>query len=534
MNLAFWKKSENKKESGSTVKAAIWGSDGYSGGTYVKSYDGQKNLGEIGPVVDYRLNFKALSLRSWQAYLESDIAKTVLDTYIKWIVDVGLKCKANPSKEILSSEIGGFDNTDAEAFNRRIEARWHVWAKSTKSTHGDRMSFNKLSQEIFKGAIIGGDQLVILRYVNRALKVQVVDGIHLSSPYSFAETEKIKIVHGIEIDKKTNKHIAYHVKISPTRWDRIPAYNKQGFQTAFLVLGSKYRADDERGIPIISASLESISKMDRYKEATVGSAEERQKVVWQVVHQAYSDGENPISDKIAFAFDADNEQNDELPQTIAGKQLASEVYATTNKQTFNNPIGAKLESLSSDNELSFKEFWDANADIVCGGIGIPPNVAWSIYNDSFSASRAATKDWEHTIHVRRDDFTTQFLQKVYNFFLFTQVLENKVDAPGYIEAIESGDFMIQEAYQCVRFTGPLFPHIDPLKEVQAERLKLGRIADAVPLTTVEQATENLNSGDFESNVDQFAEEIETAKGNGLDLSDPKAVVSQGESEGEND
>ena len=62
-----------------------------------------------------------------------------------------------------------------------------------------------------------------------------------------------------------------------------------------------------------------------------------------------------------------------------------------------------------------------------------------------------------------------------------------------------------------RFTGPMFPHIDPLKEVNAERAKLGDLAKDIPLTTVEAATEALNGGDSASNLEQFIEELKSAK-----------------------
>ena len=73
-----------------------------------------------------------------------------------------------------------------------------------------------------------------------------------------------------------------------------------------------------------------------------------------------------------------------------------------------------------------------------------------------------------------------------------------------------------EAYSNARFTGPLFPHIDPLKEVKAEREKLGTLAAHIPLTTVEAATEFLMSGDSDSNAYQFAEELKQAKELGLE------------------
>ena len=61
--------------------------------------------------------------------------------------------------------------------------------------------------------------------------------------------------------------------------------------------------------------------------------------------------------------------------------------------------------------------------------------------------------------------------------------------------------MIIEAYSKCRFIGKNMPHIDPLKEVKAAELmiKLG-------LVSREQATEDLNKGDWSSNNQKIKEE----------------------------
>jgi hypothetical protein len=76
--------------------------------------------------------------------------------------------------------------------------------------------------------------------------------------------------------------------------------------------------------------------------------------------------------------------------------------------------------------------------------------------------------------------------------------------------------MVVEAYENARFTGPHFPHIDPLKEVNAERAKLGELAKHIPLTTIEGSVEALGTGDSDSNVIQFADELKNAKDVGLE------------------
>jgi len=478
-----------------------------------KSWDGEKNMGEIGPIVYYTPDFPALRLRSWQAYLESDIAQTILNKYALWIVDQGLKLNCNPSKLFLESE--GI-KLDTEKFNSLVEARFLVWSKSRTCSFNGMQNLSQIAQQVFVNSSIGGDMLVIMRYKTRQMTIQVIDGENVSSP-NFMSSDKIK--DGIEYSP-TGQHVAYHIKLQGYKWERVVARSSTGQIMAFLVRGNEYRMLD-RGLPIIGATLETISKIDRYKEAAVGSAEERAKIAFQIVHQLGATGESPLADALATARNAGGSSgNSGLPIDESGQQLADQVYASTNKTTFNVKPGGEIKSLGSTQEMFFKEFYETNANVCCSAVNIPPNVAFSLYNDSFSASRAATKDWEHTIIVARDRFQSQFYQNVYNFWIYTQILQNKIQAPGYL----NGDVLVREAYQIARFTGPLFPHINPVQEVNAERLKLGDLGKNIPLTNVEKATETLNGGDSNSNVEQFATELKKSNDLGLPTSFPKGTL----------
>ena len=488
-----------------TKKREINATTGYPGAAYYVSFDGEKNAGEIGPIIKYDIDFKSLSFRSWQAYLESEIARTVLNRFLIWVVDKGLKLQCSPEQLILKNNN---IKLDVEAFNSNVESRFNTWTKSTRSSHNNMVPFNELSKQAFKNAKIGGDSLVVLRVKDGHPTVQIYDTAHLSTLILKPKNKNNKIVNGVEIDKN-GKHIGYHLNsgnYGSTIY--IPAWSSStGLRTAFLVYGNKYRLDEHRGLPIISTSLETMKKIERYKEAAVGSAEERQKIAFSIEHNQFSDGENPLGD-IAAIISGTGDDNVSVPEDENGQKLANTVTATTGKQAINMPIGSQLKALESKNELFFKEFYQTNADIICASVGIPPNVAFSLYNDSFSASRAATKDWEHTLDVERDDFATQYYKIVYKFWFHVQVLGGHIDAPGYLEAFNKDDFMVIDAYLNCRFTGPGFPHIDPLKEVNAVRSKLGSKFKDAPLITLEQATETLFGGDSKSNIEQAAKELE--------------------------
>ena len=222
---------------------------------------------------------------------------------------------------------------------------------------------------------------------------------------------------------------------------------------------------------------------------------------------------------LASAFDAGNSTTSDLPVDELGNQLANTISTTSNKNTYNMPLGSHLKSLESKNELYFKEFYSTNADIFCATMNIPPNVAFSLYHDSFSASRTATKDWEHTMIVERKDFSFQFYCKIYVFWLHIEILKQKVQAPGYLNAVSSKNRVVLQAYRNARFTGAMFPHIDPEKEVRAERLKLGATGADINLTTAERSTEVLNSGDLKSNQEQYAKELDRSKSLGIKTED---------------
>lgn len=90
---------------------------------------------------------------------------------------------------------------------------------------------------------------------------------------------------------------------------------------ASMVYGSEHRLDNIRGLPLLAACLETAKKMERYKEAVLGSAEEIAKIVYQVpVHQAYSDGSNPLADRLAQASGLESDKP-ETAKTLQGKRL---------------------------------------------------------------------------------------------------------------------------------------------------------------------------------------------------------------------
>lgn len=489
-----------------------------------QSFNGEKNLGALGDPINYALNYDVLRVRSWQSYLESEISQTVIKKFLKWIIGGGLKIQSNPNKQVLKSE--GIE-INTEAFNEVMETRFAVWANSPFSSYSSQKNLHRLAKTAKMNAIIGGDVLVVLRVIKGIIKVQLIDGCHLmtdgfGTDYFPKPVENGNVVkHGIEMDN-TGKHVAYYIRKADYTFERIEAY-VNGVKMVYLVYGSEYKIDNSRGLPLLAVMLETLKKLERYKEATVGSAEERQKLVYYIKHGANSTGENPLISQMAMAVNP-NGPSKQLPETQDGEKLASKVAATTEKMTFNMPQDSELRVLESKNELYFEPFYKVNSKLLCSSINIPPDVAFSDYNSNFSASRAALKDWEHTLLVERDEFAFEFYKPIYDLHVYLSVMTNKINAPGYLEALQSENIFVLESYHAFRAIGPSIPHIDPLKEVKAIREKLGEAGKHLPLTTLENAVEELGNGDSDSNMRQFSEELKMADELEIELEKPETTL----------
>lgn len=493
-------------------------------------FNGEKNLGEMGPIKNYYIEYEKLRARSWQLYLESDLAQTVLNKYNTWMIGKGLKLQAEPEVNILKQE--GI-TLNREEFSKVAESRFGVYAGARMSDHSGMKSLNLLAKEAFKNAKVGGDLLVILRYVNNTVTIQLVDGAHVVSPIYGSESYPayVKspngniIINGIELSD-TGEHVAYWVRkpgLNVYATERIAAKDENGIIRAYMVYGSYFRLDNHRGLPLLAVLFETAKKLERYKEATVGSAEERQKISLFFEHELNAIGENPMVNNLVKAWEVNRTVNNEIPYDDYGNELADRVAVTTNKQVFNLPPGATMKALNSKNELYFGEFYLMNIMLFSSAAQIPFEVAMSKYDSNFSASRAAIKDWEHVLNVGRDDFSFQFYQPIYHFFLAVNILQGKISAPGYLKAVMNNDQMVIEAYRKSRFTGASVPHIDPLKEVRAEREKLGPAGAHLPLTDHEQSVESLNGGDSNAVMEQFATELEKANALGIKLPEATSV-----------
>lgn len=480
-------------------------------GTNLVPFDGEKTPMELGTPITYLLDYYSLRARSWKAYVDSDIVQNAIKKYMLWLIGSGLKLQADPVKIIL--ENSGL-NIDYDKSSTTIEAYFRLHAESKESSYNKEQTLHDLANEALKNAILSGDVLCVLRYNDNNVNIELIDGYYVETPldneYQIqAEKRGNKIIQGVEVDKK-GTHIAYYVALENFEYLRILATGKKTKKRqAWLFYGLNHKINDVRGMSFLTAILETASKLDRYKDATLGNAEENAKVPYTIEHNRDSDGENPLISKIQKASGRLDTQPGTFEQCNG---VSSKVSRSTSKQVYNMPIGSTLKRNSFESDLNFAEFFEKNSDIVYATLGIPPEVAMDKFGGAYSGSRAALKSWEYKMFTDREIMLQRrFYKPFYDFWLDMFVLNNKINLDGYLQAYMTNDNIILEAYKKCRFIGATVPHIDPVKEVNAERLKLGGQFKDVPLTTSEQSCEALNTGDWSAIVKKAEQEKKVAK-----------------------
>lgn len=486
------------------------------------NYTGEKSFGELGPVNRYSMDYRILALRSWQAFTDNDIAKLIIDNYVKWVIGVGLRIEAQPNREVLRSEGVNLTDEQLSDFKKVIESRFDIHSNSKHSGYSKQMNLHQTAAEAVKIAALSGDCLIVKRFNPKTgLNVEVIDGLRIVTPvennkiFNILKAKNHRIVNGIEMNER-GEHIAYFVqRENEFSHERILAKGpKTGRPMAFMMYFSKYRIDYNRGVPILSPILENIQKIDRYKEASVGSAEERAKIVLQITHTEKSTGENPFIEKLRNSVALNNVglNQDQSRDYQVSESTAQRIATTTDKEVYNMPVGSRLEAIEAKNELYFNEFFMTNLGIIAAACGIPPEVAKMTFNSNYTASRMATLSWDFSVSTYRHEVAVNgYYLPLYKEFLTDTVLRGKIDAPGFIDALRNKNHYVLESYCKAKFIGPRVPHTDPFKEVQAERLKLGPQGENAPLTTPERATEHLGGGDYEENKEKFKYQTEDFK-----------------------
>lgn len=450
-----------------------------------KEYDGEKTDGDLGSPYEYHLDYESMAARAWQHFIDTDFVSIVLERYLEWIIGTGLRLEAKPDVDVIRSEGVEISDDRINKFTTIAENRFRLLAESKLSDYRQIDNLHKISIEIIKNAFLSGDCLAIYRIdENGLINTDYINGQEVKTPYG--NRSENRIIQGVEIDER-GRHLAYWVQKDLFEYERVEAKDKFGRVRAELVTWKKGKRSDVRGLSGLHMVFQKMKNMDRYSEASVQGAVTRANLAYFLESDKDSTPAATFLNRANTAKVTKESDNNFTPDT------KRKIYADTAKSIFELNPGQKVTMPESKNEVNVGDFVTSYFNQFCAAIGIPPEVALQLYTNSFSASRMATKSWEHTLRVKR--YYTTIYKSVYNLFIDVQVSGGKMNIPQLKSAINRGNEFLISAFTKAELIGVNVPHADPVREAKAHRELLGD--SDIPLETAGKATETLGTGDYE-------------------------------------
>lgn len=468
----------------------------------------------LSPSLDIDAHNTTLRQRGRMLYMGSPIATSAINTNRTKIIGTGLTLKSAVHRELLA-----MSPEQAKAFQKRAEAEFRLWAD--KKEHCDATGMNNLAgiqQLCVLSWLMSGDVFVLIKRAEPTkmnpytLRLHVVEADRICTPSQYGigramqgtdginQENSNKIHDGVEVDSN-GRVVAYHVARGYPRqfnrekleWDRIEAIGEKTGLPNILHIMSSERADQYRGITYLAQVIEPLLQINRYTQSELVAALVQSFFTAWVTTQT-SPSEIPFNETGSGIVNQDGSSADAPGISAHENELEMgpgtiHHLAEGETVTFGNP------NIPS---TGFDSFVKSITRIIGSALEIPYEVLSKEFNSSYSASRAALMEAWESIMMRRAWIIDDLCQPVYDTWLAEAVARGRIKAPGFFT-----DPLLRSAWSGAHWIGPVQGHLDPVKEIRADRMAIN-----CGVKTHEQVTRQYGMGDWEENADQLQREKE--------------------------
>lgn len=466
------------------------------------------------PQADIDMNLDTLRQRSRDLFMGGALGRSAISTPRTNVIGAGLKLKCRIDYEYL-----GISRDEADRWERDTEREFAMWAESKFCDALRLNNFYEMQSIAFISALLNGDgwaaikRMPISQYFPYGLRVHLFEADRVSTPTDPTvqlitanrtvgknKNNGNRIISGVEITS-TGRVEAYWISnhypwdpYYPTKrleWKRVEAYGQRTGRPNILHIMEAERAEQYRGVPYLAPVLESMKQISRYTEAELTAA-----VITGFFTVFLKEGEEPTSDFALAEAIPDEEKVDLDPNAF---ELGAGTINTL-------PPGYSVETADPNRPSSnFDAFVTALARQIGAALELPYELLLKSFTSSYSASRAALLEAWKAFKMRRSWFAADFCQPIYETWLAEAVARNRIKAPGFFI-----DPRVAKAWSTAEWHGPAPGQVDPVKEVNAAKLRVQN-----GFSTRERETIELTGGDFDRNIEQLQRENELMQQAGL-------------------
>ena len=490
------------------------------------------------PQSDIDANLDVLRARSADLVMGTPVAASAINTSKSNVVGAGLKLSPRPSYKLL-----GITAEAAEEWAREVKAEFDLWALSKHCDIAKRNNFYDLQDVIYTAYLIDGDSFALFKYRDSTpympygLRLQLLEADRVRNPNAssvaslYGNTTVIiknadngnRIINGVEVDDD-GAVAAYWVsnryQYDPTdvsglpKWTRVEAFGSRSGMPNILQICHDERPSQYRGVPELAPVIETLKQIGRYTNAELTAA---------IVKSFFT----------LFFMESEQHDDPEFPiaEALNGTHQTREILDPNSLQlgagTINTiPAGYELKSTDPQRNLStFEPFMRELIKQLGAALGIPYEVLMKSFNASYTASRAALLQAWAGFKMRREWFSRDFCQPVYEAWLTEAVARGRVKAEGFFD-----DPKIKAAWCNAEWYGPTMGVLDPVKEAESAQMRV-----MFGLSTREKEAAEMTGTDWNENIERLAIERKRLSESGLPVY-PNVVgvsVAEGENDGEN-
>jgi lambda family phage portal protein len=439
------------------------------------------------PDDDITANLDVLRQRSRDLHMGAPIATSAIKTCRTNVVGCGLRLKSQIDAEFL-----GLTDEEADQWERTTEREFAMWCEECDA--GRQMNFYEMQALVFLSALMSGDVFCLLPMISRpntpyALKVNVIEADRVCNPIEISDTgyNQQNVRGGVEVDRY-GAPVAYYIAHKhpldnyqgKNEWDRVLAFGAKTGRRNVLHIMEFERPGQRRGIPLLSPVIESLKQLARYTNAELMAA-----VVSGLLNVFIES--NGIDNPLGESVPPDQQVDEQDPNSYELGNGAIISLAPGERANVVNPARPNT---------AFDGFVVSITRQIGAALEIPFEILMKHFTASYSASRAALLEAWKTFRMKRSWLVSRFCQPVYVEWLTEAVARGRIKAPGFFD-----DPAIRYAYCGAEWHGPSQGQIDPLKEVNAAKI---RVEEGFS-TRAKEAAE-LTGSDFERIIRQRSKE----------------------------
>lgn len=464
------------------------------------------------PKSDVDVNLNILRSRSSDMAINSPIGSAAINRYRTNVVGAGLIPSPRPDYRLL-----GISAEEATEWRRKTKAEFNLWANSVDCDLYRKHNFYDMQDIAFIASLVDGDSWAAVKYrkpIGDAIyctKVQLFEASRVCNPNSYGvlgtninvevknERNGNRIVNGVEINND-GAVVAYwvssRVPYDPTdtktlQWQRVEAFGRKTGMPNVLQISHEERPEQYRGVPILAPVIEEIKQIARYTGAELTAA---------IVKSYFT---------LFFKTQAQNGLGNALPEAFSEEDKIDfdkylfELGAGTMNEL---PPGYEVQTVDASRSLStFEPFTNSLIAQVGAGMEVPSEVLLSRFQSSYSAARGSLLQFQAVTKKRRIWFARDFCQPIYERWLAEAVAIGRIKAPGFFD-----DPLIRQAWSKADWFGPTMGMLDPVKEVEAAKLRVD-----YGFSTGEQESAEITGTEYGENIAQLEAERLHWKNSGM-------------------